>query len=266
MRDFKKSGFPNDGEIVLCTVKKILKTTVFVRLDEYQDKEGIIHISEISPGRIRTIRDFVREGKKIVCKVLRKNEKYQNLDLSLRRVTTGQKLNKLKEVKLEDNCEKIIKAIASQMKLDFKKLYMNLRKDILKEYETLSQCFQEIAETEELSLTKLGVERNIATNLEAMIRTRLKPQEIKVSRIINLTCPTPSGIESIKKSIKKALQLAEKNGYNLKLTYISAPKYSVTISSLNPKQAENEVEEIIDKISKEIEKEKGTIEIEKEKK
>ena len=93
---FKKQGFPREGEIVVCTVRKIMRTTVFVDLDGYINREGIIHISEISPGRIRTIRDYVKEGKKVVCKVLRKNERYGNLDLSIRRVTTGQKLKKLK--------------------------------------------------------------------------------------------------------------------------------------------------------------------------
>ena len=67
---YKKKGFPEEGELLLCTVKKILYHSVFVDLDEYENKEGMIHISEVSPGRIRTLSDFVREGKKIICKVM----------------------------------------------------------------------------------------------------------------------------------------------------------------------------------------------------
>ena len=66
---YKKQGIPEENEIVICTVKKILPHGVFVSIDEYKDKEGLIHISEISPGRVRNIRDFVEEGKKIVCKI-----------------------------------------------------------------------------------------------------------------------------------------------------------------------------------------------------
>ena len=55
----------------MVTVTKIEYHSVFVELDEY-GKTALIHISEISPGRIRNIRDFVKvEDKKIVCKVLK---------------------------------------------------------------------------------------------------------------------------------------------------------------------------------------------------
>jgi len=60
----KKEGFPEEDELVLCTVTKIFHNGVFVDLDEY-NKGGMIHISEVSPGRIRTLSDFVKEGTKI---------------------------------------------------------------------------------------------------------------------------------------------------------------------------------------------------------
>ena len=61
----KKEGFPEEDELVMCTITKVQFHSVFAQLDEY-DKGGMIHISEVSPGRIRNIRDFVKEGKKVV--------------------------------------------------------------------------------------------------------------------------------------------------------------------------------------------------------
>ncbi|MEK6869062.1 MAG: S1 RNA-binding domain-containing protein, partial [Nanoarchaeota archaeon] len=46
----KKEGFPEEDELVMCTVTKVQFHSVFVTLDEY-DKGGMIHISEVSPGR-----------------------------------------------------------------------------------------------------------------------------------------------------------------------------------------------------------------------
>ena len=63
----KKEGFPEEEELVLCTVLSVYHHSVFVKLDEY-DKKGLIHISEVSPGRIRNIRDYVVEGKKLYVK------------------------------------------------------------------------------------------------------------------------------------------------------------------------------------------------------
>ena len=96
---FKKQGFPEEGELVLCTVTSVQFHSVFVDIDEY-GKGGMIHISEVSPGRIRNIRDFVREGKVIVCKVLKIHPDRGHIDLSLRRVSQAQRINKNKDAKL----------------------------------------------------------------------------------------------------------------------------------------------------------------------
>ena len=92
---YKKKGMPEQGEIVLCSVKKILHHSVFVYIEEYQGLEGMVHIAEIAPGRIRNIDDYVKEGKRIVCKVLNIDQKKGHIDLSLRRVGTGLKLKKV---------------------------------------------------------------------------------------------------------------------------------------------------------------------------
>jgi translation initiation factor 2 subunit 1 len=77
---YKKTGLPEESELVLCTVTKVLPNSVFVTLDEY-GIDGLIHISEVSPGRIRNIRDFVKEGKKVVCKILRINVERGQVDV-----------------------------------------------------------------------------------------------------------------------------------------------------------------------------------------
>jgi translation initiation factor 2 subunit 1 len=96
----KKTGFPEEGELLLCTVTKIFGHSVFVNIEEY-GRSGMVHISEISPGRIRNLRDYVVEGKKIVCAVLRVNKEKGHVDLSLRRVNEGQRRKKLEQIKQE---------------------------------------------------------------------------------------------------------------------------------------------------------------------
>src|SRR3989339_358149 len=117
-----KKGFPEEGELVLCTVTKLSSHSIFVDLDEYQ-KQGLIHITEVSPGRIRNIRDFVREGKKVVCLVLRINQERGYIDLSLRRVNESQKRAKIDEVKQEQKAEKIIEMLSHALKKEHKVLY-----------------------------------------------------------------------------------------------------------------------------------------------
>ena len=55
-------SWPDEGELVVCTVTKVKDFVAFVHLDEYEDREGLIPISEIATGWIKYIRDHVSRG------------------------------------------------------------------------------------------------------------------------------------------------------------------------------------------------------------
>jgi len=97
---YHKTGYPEEDELVFCTVNNVQYNSVFVKLDDY-NKTALIHISEVSPGRIRNIRDYVKEGKVVVCKILRVNEQRGHIDVSLRRVNESQRRMKVEERKAE---------------------------------------------------------------------------------------------------------------------------------------------------------------------
>ena len=60
---------PEQGEIILATVTKVMDHGAYVTLDEYDDIQGFLHISEIAPGWIRSINRFVKDGEKKVLLV-----------------------------------------------------------------------------------------------------------------------------------------------------------------------------------------------------
>ncbi|MEK6824362.1 MAG: S1 RNA-binding domain-containing protein [Nanoarchaeota archaeon] len=76
-----------EDDLILGTVKKIEGTTAYVELDN--ETQGSLSFSEIAPGRIRNIREFISLGKKIVCKVLRVRDSH--VELTLRRVTSKER-------------------------------------------------------------------------------------------------------------------------------------------------------------------------------
>ena len=90
---------PEQGEIVIATVTKVMDHGAYVTLDEYDEIQGFLHISEIAPGWIRSINRFVKENEKKVLLVKKINQKRRDIDLSLKQVSKDQKKHKLKEVK-----------------------------------------------------------------------------------------------------------------------------------------------------------------------
>src|SRR3989337_26635 len=96
-----------EGDIVLCTVDRIVGTTVFVHIEG--NGEGSIVLSQVAPGRIRNIRDYVVPKKKIVCKVLRISG--DRIDLSFRRVTQKEQKELKERNKQERSFASILKTV-----------------------------------------------------------------------------------------------------------------------------------------------------------
>jgi len=236
---YKKQGLPEENEVILCTVKKILPHSIFVDLDEYENKEGLIHISEISPGRVRNIRDFVKEGKKIVCKVLKLDRERGHLDLSLRRVNQVQRINKNKEYKQEIKAEKILEIAGKDLKLSIEDMYGKVGKELMKDYSSLYQAFEEITENQKI-LDELKLDKKTKETLLKYIGEKIKRREIRVAATLTITSQLPNGIEIIKNVMK---EIQEKNK-NSSIIYLGAPKYRLTLTSDNYKTAEKEVLEI----------------------
>src|SRR3989344_986565 len=141
---YRREGFPGEDELVLCTVTKVLPHVVFVNIDEY-DKGGLVHISEIAPGRIRNIREYVELGKKIVCKVLRVDQAKGHIDLSLRRVSEIERKKKLEEIKQEQKAEKIVELVATQTKRKVHEVYETITAKVFERYPFIYLFFKDVA-------------------------------------------------------------------------------------------------------------------------
>ena len=96
------------GDVILCTVDKITGTIVFVKIDG-TDSEGSIITSEIAPGRIRNLRDYVVPKKKIICKIIRISD--GRINLSLRRVTPKEQKEVREHFKQEKSSESILRSV-----------------------------------------------------------------------------------------------------------------------------------------------------------
>lgn len=257
----KKEGFPHESELVLCTVKKILPNSIFCELDDYRSKEGLIHISEVAPGRIRNIRDYVVENKKVVCKVIGVDEKKGHIDLSLRRVTESLKAIKLNEHKQEEKAEKLLEQVAKRLNTSLEEVYQKAGNKIIESFGTLMGCYQKLVVSDEKPLIDLSIDKKIASEIVKMVKERIKPPEVRIESKIVLKNPSPDGVDRIKSILKKTLDLAQKNNYRIKLTYVGAPNYRLVITASDYKTAETIFQKISSLISDESKKEKGEYQV-----
>lgn len=243
---YKRIGYPEIDEIVLCKVTKIFPNSVFVELLEH-GKPGMIHISEISPGRIRNLRDFVSIGREIVCKVLRIDREKGHIDLSLRRVNSNQHQAKLDEIKQELKAESLVRNVSKKLKVSTENLYQQLSEKIFKEYSHLYLCFREIVDGQ-ADLEKLGIEKKLAHELTTAVLEKFKPEKITLKGEIRLQTYRNEGLDKIKKTLGEIEKIYD----NISLTYLGAGRYRLIIEDSDYKPAEKKlkkVEEILDKFT-----------------
>src|SRR5271157_5580553 len=112
----RKPDWPEAGDLVIATIETVTDYGAYAKLDEY-DQRGLLHVSEISSSWIRNIRDFVREGQKIVLKVLRIDTEKGHIDLSLRRVTKRERIEKIMFWKKERKAEALLRDIAEKTRM-----------------------------------------------------------------------------------------------------------------------------------------------------
>ena len=66
----KNNDWPEEGELLVCTVKNVRENGAYLNLDSYEGKEGFVFIGEVSAGWVKNIRSHVREGQRVVAKVI----------------------------------------------------------------------------------------------------------------------------------------------------------------------------------------------------
>ncbi len=229
-------GYPEVGDLVVATVKRIVGYGSYVSLDEYPGREGLVHISEISTRWVRNIKDHFREGQKLVLKVLRIDTSRGQIDLSLRRVTGREKVEKMLEWKRDKKAESIIKGVAERLGKKFN--VEKLRKNILEKYSSIYEAFEEAVEDGEKAFEGLELPEEWVRTLTEQVKTKIKLEEAKVTATIELECLDPNGVNAIREILLKAKGIKKPSRAKIRAYTIGAPKYRIEVIAGSYSQAE----------------------------
>ena len=246
---YTKDGFPEVNEVVYCSVKKISGgNTVFVDLEEYE-KEGILTISEIAPGRIRNLRDHVEEGRKIVCKIIRVDSTKNRIDVSLRRVSVIMRNQKLEIIKKEEFSEKMYDDAAKELSITKDQLFEKTYAPIFEEYETVFESLYAIMIDNSKINMFTDLDEKQRESFLKFINDRIKPEEVTIKKIFKLTSHEKEGVEVIKEAIDNAFKPF--NYDKFLITYKAAGEYGVSIVHEDKKSADKMYSDFISNLEKE---------------
>ncbi|WP_257298811.1 translation initiation factor IF-2 subunit alpha [Haloarchaeobius sp. FL176] len=253
----KYSGWPEKGELVVGDVDEIEDFGVFVDLKEYEDKRGLVHISEVASGWIKNVRDHVGEGQTVVCKVLDVDEDSQQIDLSIKDVNDHQRSDKIQEWKNEQKADNWMLLAFGEDVSD--EQYASVANELLAEFGSLYEGFEQAAIHGPEALSDSDLTDEEVEQLVDTARDNVSVPYVTVTGYVDLRSPNPSGVDDV----QEALQAAEGNGevpdeVDLDVTYVGSPEYRIRVKAPNYKTAESELEAAAERAAVAIEEHGGS--------
>jgi len=247
----KYEGWPEQGELVVGKVDDIEDFGVFVDLEEYRDKRGLVHISEVASGWIKNVRDHVREGQTVVAKVLDVDQSSQQIDLSIKDVNDHQRSDKIQDWKNEQKADKWME-LAFGEEMDDEQ-FREVADALVGEFGSLYEGFEQAAIHGEEALEPCDFDDDTVETVVSTARENVSVPYVTVTGYVHLESPSTEGVDDV----KEALHAAEGNGevpdeVVLEVTYVGAPEYRIRVEAPNYKTAEDELEAAAERATGEL--------------
>jgi translation initiation factor 2 subunit alpha (aeIF-2a) len=239
-----KKEFPDVGELVIGTVKKIAEHGAYIYLDEY-DLEAFAPTQEIIQSWFHTIRDYVKEGNKTVFKVISVNPRMRVVEVSLKRVRVDEKEKKLllyrHRVRVLKTLEIAMKRLGRPPEEALRVLWY-----LEEQFGDPFKVFEEIVKTGPHVIDDLELDPQLKELLIELARQQVELPPTKISGIIKAVSVEGDGAERIKAAlIELAQALRDKHpNISVKIYVVGPPRYRIDLTGQVPKQVEAAFTEI----------------------
>jgi len=263
---FYEKDFPDLEEIVVVQVKRIVDIGAYVSLLEYNGREGMMLLSELSKRRIRSVAKLLKVGRTEVCMVLRADHEKGYVDLSKRRVDPEDGKAKTEQFAKAKAVHGIMRHVAGLNEIDVNELCTKVSWPLQAKYGDAHEAFrkhinEELNMWEEIDFTQPGEDLSakadkIKADIELDLRRRLIAQALRMRAKIDVSCSAFEGIDAIKEALNKAKEAATEET-DLKVQLIAHPTFMLTCTCLEKQLAFNTLEKAMALVKEDIESKGG---------
>ncbi|MCS7099144.1 MAG: translation initiation factor IF-2 subunit alpha, partial [Sulfolobales archaeon] len=153
----RREPLPSINELCVATVDRVFDLGAYVKLDEYGNLEAYLPWNEVSSKWVKNIREVVKEGQKVVVKVIRVDRKKNQVDVSLKRVVEVERKRKLKEWKRTKRAEKILEIVSKKLGRSLEEAYSEVWWRLEEAYGDVLAAFEDASAMGDSVLRSAGV-------------------------------------------------------------------------------------------------------------
>jgi translation initiation factor 2 subunit 1 len=245
-----KNSFPKEGAFIMARVVDIQQQYIYVDLPDYrglpseETARGMIHISEISSRWVRNIRSVVRIGQRIVLRVVKVVPDKGQIDLSLRRVNSGQKDLIAKEHKYANKFENLLQFLTETEGIDLTldNAYETIGWPIKEQFDFYQEAIEALKEEGEELLNELtDIPDHVKDAYLKIVDENVEISTVNIMGKIKLVNRNGDGIIKVKEILNEVLKVIDNpvETRKLSLLYLGAPYYRLEIVSKDYLDAES---------------------------
>ncbi|MCX8204273.1 MAG: translation initiation factor IF-2 subunit alpha [Candidatus Nezhaarchaeota archaeon] len=254
----KRRSLPEVGELVVATVTDVFDKGAYVVLDEYGGKKGYVPLTEVASSWFHNIRDFLKEKQKVVLKVIKVDPVKGYVDLSLKRVSTTEKEQKMLEWKRAQRAEALLSLAAKRLGASIDEAYEKVGWRLEDKYGEIYAGLEETVRQGIGALREAKVDEAWVGTVYEVAKEHIELPSVKVTGRLELRSTHAKGALHIKQSLMKALELARDRGYSARIYVAGTPFYNIEVTAENYRQAELILKEVADVALRELKSLGGT--------
>ncbi|HDI31645.1 MAG TPA: translation initiation factor IF-2 subunit alpha [Thermofilum sp.] len=244
----RREEMPSYNELVIGTITEIHDHGAFVTLDEYGGLKAYIPLNEVSHSWFRGIREVLKVGQKRVFKVIRVDRRKKLIDVSLKRVSDGERRSKILSWKRAQRAEKLLEIAADRLGKSLEEAYREAGWKIEDHYGDIFTGLEEAALNGKEALLKAGVPGSWAEILAEVAKSYIKISKARISGIFTVKCLQRDGIDRLKRVLTSWEGKVNDPNIKVRMYTLGSPRYKVDIEALDYKTAEKTLKTIVDSV------------------
>jgi len=268
---FYENEFPEVETTVVVQVLKIDdKIGAYVSLLEYDGKEGMINLGELSKKRIRSMAKILRIGSIEVCMVMSVDEEKGYINLSKKRVEPEDAPPKTEQFAKAKAVHGIMQHVSSTHGIPVEELCNKVSWPLHEKYPSAFEAFKkhiegEITIWDDIDFSQPGQDvshlaKEIKEDIETHMRRRLITSTLRLMAKCEVSCHEYEGIDAIKESLKAGYK-ATKDECEVNIKLIAHPVFALTCMCRDKELGVNVLTEAMEYVKEAILERKGSFNI-----
>lgn len=267
---FYEAEFPELDEVVVVQVKRIVDMGAYVSLLEYDNKEGMLLLSELSKRRIRSVSKLLRVGRTEICMILRVDKDKGYIDLSKRRVEAEDATAKEETFAKAKAVHGIMRHVAQMNNIEVEELCNKVSWPLYAKYTDAFDAFrkhinEEINMWKDLDFSQPGqdltsIQDKIKEDIETNLRRRLIQQWLRLRAKAEVSCYEYEGIDAVRDALTKGME-ASKEECEVKINLVAHPLFVFTCTCRDKALGMTTLDQSLELVQKAIEAKGGTFTI-----